>query len=111
MIGRADDNGVDVGARKDFAVVARGKQIGAPAFFRALEPAVVNVGDGNHLRTADGECGVRVPAAHSSRADQRELNPVVGGYLSRTGDLRGKQRRGKPGSRGSAEEMSSRGWH
>ena len=63
VVGRADDDGVNVFARQNLAVVARGKEVVAPKFLAVLKPAVVAVGHGHQLDSGnlDGLCGIPWP--------------------------------------------------
>ena len=49
MVGGGDEDGIDVFARKDFAVVAGGKKIRTPQLFGVREAAVIAVCDGDQL--------------------------------------------------------------
>jgi len=46
VVGRGDEDGVDVLAGEDFVVVASGEDVLAPELFGVGEAAVVAVGDG-----------------------------------------------------------------
>ena len=52
-----DDDGVDVFAREHFAVIAGGEDVAAPLFFRASQPAFVNVAHRNELRAWHADRG------------------------------------------------------
>ena len=59
VIGRANDHRVNIFARQDFLVVARGENVVAPELLAVLETAVVTVGDRDELHP--GTCtAVRV---------------------------------------------------
>src|SRR5262249_52782118 len=53
VVGCADDDGVDIFTREDFAVVASGEELVAPDFAGAFQASVVNIGDGDDFYTAD----------------------------------------------------------
>jgi hypothetical protein len=80
---RGDDDGVDVLAREDLPVVARGHDVRTPAFLRAFEPPVVDVGDGDQLHARNPRGHDRVARSHAARADQRDPDLVVRGDLHR----------------------------
>ena len=92
VVGRADDDGVDVFAGEDLVVVAGGEDVVAPELLAVREAAVVAVGHGNQLdaRNLHGDLGVSLALA--ARADQRDLDVIVGGHrLGRLG-LHGGER-------------------
>ena len=84
MVGRADDDGVDVFARQHLAIVARGEELVAPDFAGAFQAAVVDIGDGDEFYAADIERIAGIAAALPSGADQGDADAVVGrGILGR----------------------------
>ena len=78
MIGRADDDGVDIFARQDFFVIARGEDVVAPEFLAVLEASVVTIGHGNELHAGNLERGTGVSLALPTGADQGDLDVIVG---------------------------------
>ena len=81
VVGRGDDDGVDVFAGEDLVVVAGGEDVVAPELFGAGEAAVVAVGDGDELDAGNAEGGGGVALALDAGADERELDVVVGRCL------------------------------
>ena len=79
VIGGCDQDGIDVGASEDFAVVAGGEEIGAPEFFCVGEAAVVAVGDGDELDAGDLESDAGVVLALDAGADESEMPRRGGG--------------------------------
>ena len=78
VVGRAYDDGIDVFALQDLAVVAGGKDIVAPEFLAVLQPAVVAIRDGDELHAGNLHCNLGVSLALATGADQRDLNMIVG---------------------------------
>ena len=84
VVRRGDDHGIDVLPRQYLAVIARRKYVVAPHLFAVRQPSVIAVRDRNQLHSRDLDCPSRISLALNPRADQRNLNMVVGGYrLSR----------------------------
>ena len=81
MVGCGDDDGVDVFAGEDLAVVAGGEEIvprrAAPELFGAGEAAVVAVGYGYEFDAWDAERGGGVALALDACADESELDVIV----------------------------------
>ncbi len=77
VVGRCDEDGVDVFAAEDLAIVAGGEDVGAPQLLGVGEAAVVAVGDGDELDAGDLESGAGVTLALDAGADERELDVVV----------------------------------
>ncbi len=86
VVGRGDDDGVDVFAGQDLFVVAGGEEIVAPELFGAGEAAVVAVGYGDELDAGDTEGSGSVSLALDSGANEGELDVIVGRCL---GDCEG----------------------
>ena len=82
VVGRPDDDGVDVRPGENFAIVARREDVVAPTFFGASEASVVDVGDGDKLGESCGECGDGIAGTHASGADEGELDFVIRGELA-----------------------------
>ena len=78
MVGRADDDGVDVFALQNLAVVAGGKDVIAPEFLAVLEAAVVAIRHGNELHAGNLQRNLGISLALTAGADQRDLNMIVG---------------------------------
>jgi hypothetical protein len=49
VVGRADDDRVNVVAGEDLGVVARSEDVGVPQLFAVLEASVIAVGDGDEF--------------------------------------------------------------
>ena len=79
VIGRADNDRVNILASQDFVVVAGGEYVVAPEFFAARQPAVVAVGGGDQFHARHLYGGPGVELALSAGADQRNLDVIVGG--------------------------------
>ena len=69
MVGRCDDDGVDILARQHFAIIARGEQVAAPQFFGARQTAVVDVAHCDQLHAGKRYGIARVAHAHAAGAD------------------------------------------
>ncbi len=97
VVGRGDEDGVDVFAGEDFVVVAGGEDVLAPELFGVGEAAVVAVGDGNQLDAGDleGSCGIAL--ALDAGADEGEVDGVGSG---RCGGGRGLGEKGLKAGRG-----------
>ncbi len=77
VIGRGDEDGVDVLAGEDLAVVAGGEEVRAPQLLRVGEAAVVAIGDGDELDAGNLQGEARVALALDAGADQGKLDVVV----------------------------------
>src|SRR5689334_3557775 len=77
VVGSADDDRVNVLAREHLPIVLGGEKIGSPLFFRALEPSGVHVASCNELDAIDAASHRGITGAHTTRADQSNLNLVV----------------------------------
>jgi len=77
MVGRANDDGVDVLALQNLTVVARSKDVVAPEFLAVLEAAVVAIRHGNELHTRNLQRYLRISLTLTTRPDQRDLNMIV----------------------------------
>jgi len=99
VVGGGDEDGVDVLAGEDLAVVAGGEEVGAPELFGVGEAAVVAVGGGDQLDAGNlqGEFGVAL--ALNAGADEGELDVVVGGARRGGGGL-GEERMDAAGGSG-----------
>ncbi len=87
VVGGGDEDGVDVGAGEDFAVVAGGEEISAPEFFCVGEAAVVAIGDGDEFDAGDPEGDAGVVLALDAGADEGEVDVVIGGAWAEVGIL------------------------
>ena len=113
VVGRGDDDDVDVGTRAELAVVViDGALVDAGRLARALLALVPDVVDGNRLHVAGllaafhDAADVRVHAA--AAADEADVDAIVGAddpALRRQGRLARIDRDG--GNRGSADSRSS----
>ncbi len=92
VIGRADDDGIDVFAIKNLLVILGGEDVRAMDFLHMGEAAVVAIAGGDQLRQAGGDGGTRIALPHAATADEGDLDFVVGGDLSRF-DLASQQGR------------------
>jgi hypothetical protein len=94
VIGRRDDDGIDVGPRQDLAVVAGGEELLPPTLFRLVEPSGVEIAHGHQLDAGHAKGRGGVSHALDARADERELHAVVGwGVLPGCGlHLRARER-------------------
>lgn len=81
VVGRGDDDGVDVGAGQEFAVVAGGEDLLAESLFCVGEAAFVNVGDSDEFDAGYGGDGLDVSEAHVAHADAADTDLVIGGSL------------------------------
>ncbi len=106
VVGRPDDHRVHVPPRQHLAIIAGGENVRAPPLLRVRQAAVVNVGDGDQLGAGrDRRRGVA--ASLSARADQRDLDAIVGGFgILRLSRLRPERRR-----RGRDQQASPGGFH
>ncbi len=77
MVRGGDEDGVDVFAGENFAVVAGGEDVGAPEFFRMGESAVIAIGDGDEFHAGHLKRGASVALALNARADEGELDQIV----------------------------------
>ena len=77
VIRRADNDRIDILARQNLVVVARGEDVVAPDFFAAREPPVVAVGHRHQLHARHLHGRARIAHALSARANQRDLNMIV----------------------------------
>ena len=66
VVGRGDDDCVDVFARQHFAIIASREQRIAVNLLGAIQPALVNVGDRDQLDARLGERGLRVAGPHAA---------------------------------------------
>ena len=78
MVRRADNHRIDVLARQDLVVVARRKNIVAPDLLAARQSSVVAVRHGHQLHARHLHGGPRIPHALPARADQGDLDVIVG---------------------------------
>ena len=74
MVGRADNDGVDILTRQNLLVVTGGKDVVAPKFLAVLEPPVVTVRDGYELYARNLHSNLGVSLALNTSAKQRDLN-------------------------------------
>ena len=79
VIGRADDDGVDVGASKNFLVVAGSEDVVAPEFLAVLQASVVTVGGGDEFHAGDLNGDPRVSLPLAAGANEGDLDVIVGG--------------------------------
>ncbi len=78
MIGCGYDDCVDIRTRQDFAVIARDEDILAVDFLHPREAALIDIAGGYQFGTgSDGRSDVF--RAHAARADDGDLDGVVGG--------------------------------
>src|SRR5579864_45514 len=78
MVGHADNDGVDILARKNFSVVTGGEDVVAPDFLAVLEPSVVAIRHGDELHARNLQRHPSVSLSLATSANQRDLNVVVG---------------------------------
>ena len=78
MVRCGNENSVDILSGQDLLVVTRCKDVAAPEFFAALQPAVVAVSDGHQLHAGNLHGGLRIALALNASPYQRELDVVVG---------------------------------
>ncbi len=91
VVGGGDDDGVDVFAGEDLAVVAGGEDVVAPELLGVGEAAVVAVGDGDELDAGNLHGDLGVALALDAGADEGKLNVVVrsdglGGFALKRGE-------------------------
>ena len=79
MVGGGDDNGIDILASQDLAVVACGEDVVAPNLLAVRQPSVVTVGHGDKLYAGNLHGNFGVSLALNTSPDQRDLNLIVGG--------------------------------
>ncbi len=84
MVGRGNDDGVDVLPRQHFFVFAGGKEILAVDFLRFLRPAIIDVANRDKLDTRNGRCRAAIPLPHNAEADAGYLNVAVRGHHNRS---------------------------
>ena len=91
VVGRGDDDGVNVFARQDLAVVAGGEDVLPPELLAVLESSVVAVGnrDQFHAWNLNGSVGIEL--ALDACADQGDLDVVTGRHRSGRASLWGSQ--------------------
>ena len=77
VIRRRDDDGVDVWALQNFAIVARREEVLAPKLLRVCKPAIVAVRDGDNLGVGHLQSRRCILLAPNTRADQGKLNLVI----------------------------------
>ena len=82
VIGRADDDGVDIFALEDLLVILGGEDVRAMDFFHMREAAVVAIAGGYQFREAGRDGRTRIALPHASTPDQSDLDFVVGGDFS-----------------------------
>ena len=101
VIGRGDDDGVDVGAGDDLGVVAGDGWRRSEQFQRPVEMPLVAVGDCDNLRAADPRSGLHQQRAADPGANEPQANRL-GAEAGRVVDLRAGVGRGadRGGSRG-----------
>ena len=83
MVGRGDEDGINILAGKDLTVIAGREEIGAPQLFAVGKAAIVAVGDGDQLDAGNLHRGARVPLALDAGADKGELDDVIGRFRRR----------------------------
>src|SRR6185437_13185831 len=101
VVGSSDDDGVNVGAREHFAVVAGGEEVAAPGFFSAGEAAFVNVADGDEFDSRDLDGVGGIAASLPAGSDESDPDAVIGRGLGESGGGRGRR----------SEEMPPGGGH
>ena len=93
VVGGGDEDGVDVLAGEDLAVVAGGEEVVAVDLFHVGEAAVVAVGDGDELDAGDLHGPAGVALALDAGTDESEVDVVVGGgSISHVGEGIGEDR-------------------
>ena len=115
VIGRGDDDGIDIAAGEQFAVIASGEDVLAVAFLSESAAAVVDVGNRDDFDARKRRFGLHVSLAHDAEADAANLNAIVrrdrfGGFL-RGGSGFAHGKRGG-GNAGTLQEMATtdRAW-
>jgi hypothetical protein len=78
VIGGGDDDGVDIAAGEQFAIVAGGEDVLAIAFLSEGAAAIVNVGNSDDFDARQGRFGLHIFLAHDAEADAAYLHAVVG---------------------------------
>src|SRR6266852_3363778 len=78
MVGRADNDGVDILTCQDLSVVTGSKDVIAPEFLAVLEPAVVTVRHSYELHARNLHSYLCVSLALNTSPNQRDLNMIVG---------------------------------
>ena len=77
VVGNADQDGVDVFAAEDLAIVDVGLDLVAEDFLGVGAPAFIQVGGGDQLDAGDLEGDVGIDEADDPHADRGDLNALV----------------------------------
>ena len=72
-----DDYRIHIAPRQDLAVIARGKEVGAPLLFGSRQAAVVEIADCDQFVARDRARVLGVARAHAPGADDGELDVAI----------------------------------
>lgn len=81
MVGGGNNDGVDIGAGEDLAVVAGDGELFAEDFAGALETTLIDVGGSDEFDAGNRSGGLGVTEAHVANADATEADFIVRGNL------------------------------
>ena len=112
VIGRGDDDGVDIAAGEQFAIVASGENVLAVAFLGERAATVVDVGNSDDFDAGQRRFGLHVSLAHDAESDAANLNAIVGrdwfGRFLGSGFAHGER---GGGNAGTLQEMATTDGH
>jgi hypothetical protein len=77
VIGRGDEDSIDILTGKDLAIVARGEEVGTPQLSGMGQATVVTVGDGDQLDAWNLQRSARVALTLDASANESELDDVI----------------------------------
>ncbi len=80
MVGGGNNDGINVRAGEDLAVIAGGEKLGAIHFLRPGQPAVVQIADRHQLNPVYLGGRIDVVEAHDAGANAGYPDFIVGGY-------------------------------
>ena len=109
VVGRGDDDGVDVAAGEEVAEVLVRGDAGAQALAPGLGPALPDVADGDGLGDALLEEVLEDVAAPAAEADEAQSDPLAGRQGALAPERRGREDIGcRGGHGGGTEELPAR---
>ena len=85
VIGRADDDGIDIFASEDLFVILSGEDVRAVDFLHVREAPVVAIAGGYQFGEPGGYGGMRIALPHAAAANEGDLDFVVGGDFGSLG--------------------------
>ena len=78
VVGRRDQDGIDILARENLAVVAGGEDVRPPELLAVGQAAVIAIGHGDEFDSRNLYRDAGIVLALDAGADQRELDVVIG---------------------------------